>query len=119
MGPMIVEFGMGTSLRRGDYMQAAERAVRAALWRNSINLAEYMGVPKEHMVIEVHIGCVHPERVDVDVLATAFPYGQTSFVVEKGGLDVVRPEGVGNPTVMAQAALIVSVASSTRPGVAT
>ena len=31
------------------------------------------------------------------------------FVVEAGGLDVVRPEGVGNPTVMAQAALIVSV----------
>ena len=62
-------------------------------------------------MIEVRIGCVQPERVDVDVLAAAFPYGQTSFVVEKGGLDVVRPEGVGNPTVMAQAALIVSVAS--------
>ncbi|MEP3018597.1 MAG: Lin0512 family protein, partial [Tateyamaria sp.] len=28
---MIVEFGLGTSLRRGDYTQAAERAVRAAL----------------------------------------------------------------------------------------
>ena len=111
MGPMIVEFGLGTSLRRGDYTQAAERAVRAALWRNSINLAEYMGVSKEDMTIEVHIGCAQPDAVDVAVLAAAFPYGRTSFVVKQGGLDVVRPEGVGNPTVMAQAALIVSVTS--------
>lgn len=109
MGPMIVEFGLGTSLRRGDYTQAAERAVRAALWRNSINLAEYLGVAKEDMIIEARIGCTHPEKVDVDVLAAAFPYGAASFVVEKGGLDVARPEGIGNPTVMAQAALIVSV----------
>ena len=35
MGPMIVEFGLGTSLRRGSYTEAAARAVRAALWRNS------------------------------------------------------------------------------------
>ena len=69
MGPMIVEFGLGTSLRRGDYTQAAERAVRAALWRNSINLAEYMGVAKEDMTIEVRIGCAQPEAVDVGVLA--------------------------------------------------
>jgi uncharacterized protein (TIGR02058 family) len=108
-GPMIVEFGMGTSLRRGDYTEAAARAVRAALWRNSINLAEYMGVEKGDMRIEVRIGCAKPEGVDVAELAGIFPYGQITFAVEKGGLDVERPEGVGKPTVMAQAALIVSV----------
>ncbi|WP_299625711.1 Lin0512 family protein [uncultured Tateyamaria sp.] len=108
-GPMIVEFGLGTSLRRGSYTEAAARAVRAALWRNSINLAEYMGVSKEDMRIEVSIGCAKPEVVDVAVLAEVFPYGEASFVVEHGGLDVARPEGVGNPTVMAQAALVVSV----------
>lgn len=108
-GPMIVEFGMGTSLRRGDYTEAAVRAVRAALWRNSINLAEYMGVEKEAMRIEVRIGCAQPETVDVAALASVFPYGQTSFVVEHGGLEVARPEGVGAPTVVAHAALIVSL----------
>lgn len=108
-GPMIVEFGLGTSLRRGSYTEAAARAVRAALWRNSINLAEYMGVGKEDMRIEVHIGCAKPDQVDTAVLAEVFPYGETSFIVTHGGLDVDRPEGVGNPTVMAQAALIVSV----------
>ncbi|KIC48521.1 Lin0512 family protein [Tateyamaria sp. ANG-S1] len=108
-GPMIVEFGLGTSLRRGSYTEAAARAVRAALWRNSINLAEYMGVGKEDMVIDVHIGCARPDLVDTSVLAEVFPYGETSFTVSEGGLDVARPEGTGNPTVMAQAALIVSV----------
>ena len=110
--PMIVEFGLGTSLRRGSYTEAAARAVRAALWRNSINLAEYMGVGKEDMRIEVHIGCAQPDKVDTSVLAEVFPYGATSFVVGHGGLDVARPEGTGNPTVMAQAALIVSVEAS-------
>ena len=110
MGPMIVEFGFGTSLRRGSYTEAAARAVRAALWRNSINLAEYMGVGKEAMRIEVHIGCARPDLVDTGVLAEVFPYGETSFQVRAGGLDVARPEGVGAPTVMAQAALIVTVA---------
>ena len=108
-GPMIVEFGLGTSLRRGSYTEAAARAVRAALWRNSINLAEYMGVDKGDMRIDVRIGCAQPELVDVSVLAEVFPYGQARFVVEAGGLDVARPDGQGNPTVMAQAALIVSV----------
>ena len=114
MGPMIVEFGLGTSLRRGSYTEAAARAVRAALWRNSINLAEYMRVDKADMRIEVHIGCAHPERVDVSVLADVFPYGAASFQVRHGGLDVARPEGSGAPTVMAQAALVVSV--ETRDG---
>ena len=108
-GPMIVEFGLGTSLCRGSYTEAAARAVRAALWRNSINLAEYLGVGKEDMVIEVHVGCARPELVDTSVLAEVFPYGRASFVVRHGGLDVARPEGAGNPTVMAQAALVVSV----------
>jgi len=108
-GPMIVEFGMGTSLRRGDYTEAAARAIRAALWRNSINLAEYMGVGKEAMRIDVRIGCAQPDAVDVAVLAEVFPYGQARIVVEYGGLDVDRPEGEGAPTVVAQAALIVSV----------
>lgn len=110
-GPMIVEFGFGTSLRRGDYTQAAERAIRAALWRNSINLAEYLGVDKQAMRIEVRIGCAQPQEVDVGALRSIFPYGQPTFHVEKGGLDVARPEGSGPPTVMAQAALVVSVAT--------
>jgi uncharacterized protein (TIGR02058 family) len=47
MTRLLTEFGMGTSLRRQDYTQAAKRALQNALWHNSINLAELYGQPKE------------------------------------------------------------------------
>ncbi|MDO7609059.1 MAG: Lin0512 family protein, partial [Loktanella sp.] len=40
---VLTEFGMGTSLRRQDYTQAAKRALRDALWHNAINVAERFG----------------------------------------------------------------------------
>ncbi len=102
---LLVEFGMGTSLRRGDYTQAAERAVRDALWHNSINLAELFGFDKTDMQVTLDVGVQEPERVDVDVLRAVFPYGNVTVNVVKGGLDVPRPEGDGKPTVMANVAL--------------
>ncbi len=106
--PLIMEFGWGSSLRRGDYTQAAERAVRHALWRNSINLAELFGFEKTDMQIAVRIGAADPEAVDREAIAKIFPYGDPTITVVKGGLDVPRPEGEGQPTVMVQAALSVS-----------
>ena len=105
---LLTEFGMGTSLRRGDYTQAAKRAVQDALWHNSINLAELFDFPKEAMRITVDVGVQRPEQVDVDALAEVFPYGDTVFNVQKGGLDIARPEGSGNPTIMANVALSVA-----------
>lgn len=107
---LLVEFGMGTSLRRGDYTQAAERAVKDALWHNSINLAELFGFEKTDMQITLDVGVQQPDRVDVDVLKAVFPYGNVTVNVSKGGLDVPRPvgqEGGGHPTIMANAALSV------------
>ena len=108
--PLLVEFGMGTSLRRGDYTQAAERAVRDALWHNSINLAELFGFEKTDMRITLDVGVQMPEKVDVEALRAVFPYGHVAINVHKGGLDVPRPagqEGAGQPTVMANVALSV------------
>lgn len=34
---VLTEFGLGTSLRRQDYTQAARRGLQDALWHNSIN----------------------------------------------------------------------------------
>ncbi len=107
MQKLLVEFGMGTSLRRGDYTQAAERAVRDALWHNSINLAELFGFDKSDMRITLDVGVQQPDQVDADVLRAVFPYGHVTVNVTKGGLDVPRPEGEGNPTVMANVALSV------------
>ncbi|KIN64722.1 fam domain-containing protein [Sulfitobacter noctilucicola] len=107
---LLVEFGMGTSLRRGDYTQAAERAVRDALWHNSINLAELFGFEKSAMQITVDVGVQQPDRVDTDTIKAVFPYGNVNVRVSKGGLDVARPvgqEGEGHPTIMANVALSV------------
>ncbi len=108
MDTLLVEFGMGSSLRRGDYTQAAKRAVQDALWHNSINLAELFGFDKTDMRIRLDVGVQKPEEVDADVLAEVFPYGHVTVNVGKGGLDVPRPEGTGNPTIMANVALSVS-----------
>lgn len=106
---LLTEFGMGTSLRRQDYTEAATRAVKDALWHNSINLAELFGKDKSEMLITVGVGVAQPELVDSDAVKAVFPYGQVSVNVTRGGLDVPRPEGDGNPTVMANVAISVAL----------
>lgn len=103
---VLTEFGMGTSLRRQDYTQAAHRALQDALWHNSINIAELFGFPKEAMIIDVEIACQQPDKVDTSALVDIFPYGQATITVSRGGLDIPRPDGV--PTVIANAAINVS-----------
>lgn len=105
---VLTEFGMGTSLRRQDYTQAAQRGLQDALWHNSINMAELFGFEKETMIIDVEIGVQQPDQVDTDALKDIFPYGQPAFNVVKGGLDIPRPDGSGKPTVIANVALSVS-----------
>lgn len=104
---LLVEFGMGTSLRRGDYTEAAVRGVKDALWHNSINLAELFGFEKTDMRIRVDVGVQNPDAVDMDAIRAVFPYGQAEVHVQHGGLDISRPEGEGHPTIMANVALTV------------
>ncbi len=108
MPRLLTELGLGTSLRRGDYTEAACRAVKDALWHNSINLAELFGFDKSDMQIKVEIGAQQPDQVDAARVAAVFPYGTPDIVVTHGGLDVPRPDGSGNPTIIVNAALSVS-----------
>ncbi|PUB15407.1 Lin0512 family protein [Yoonia sediminilitoris] len=103
---VLTEFGMGTSLRRQDYTQAARRGLQDALWHNSINMAELFGFSKEAMLIDVEIGVQQPDQVDTTTLLDIFPYGQPRINVVHGGLDVPRPDG--KPTVIANVAINVS-----------
>ena len=104
---LVVQFGMGQSIRRVDYTEAAARAIRDALWHNSLNVAEAFGYPKERMLIDVEVGVQKPELVDTAKLLDIFPYGQPTIRVVFGGLDVPKPhrEGVN---VIANAAVSVS-----------
>ena len=104
---VVTQFGMGTSIRSRNYTGAAERAIRDALWHNSLNVAEAFGFPREAMIIDVEVGVQQPEAVDRDALLKVFPYGQPSVTVVKGGLDIPKP-GTDRISVIANAAVIVS-----------
>ncbi len=104
---LLTEFGLGTSLRRQDYTEAALRAIRDALWRNSINLAELFGAEREAMILDVEIGVAKPEEIDIGKIAAAFPYGRPRIHVTEGGLDVPRPDAP--PNVIANVAISVSL----------
>lgn len=101
------QFGMGTSIRSRDYTEACARAIRDALWHNSLNVADAFGFPREAMLIDVEIGVQKPEQVDTEALLAVFPYGQPSITLTKGGLDVDKPDGSGT-SVIANVAIIVS-----------
>jgi uncharacterized protein (TIGR02058 family) len=104
---VVTQFGMGTSIRSRNYTEAAARAIRDALWHNSLNVADAFGFPREKMIIDVEIGVQQPDAVDCAALLTIFPYGQPAVTVVKGGLDIPKPGGDGI-SVVANAAVIVS-----------
>ena len=104
---VVTEFGMGTSLRHADYTKAAARALKDALWHNSLSLAEAFGFDKSDMIVDVEIGVQKPDAVDIDAVKAVLPYGQSVVKVSHGGLDVPKPDGTG-ATIIANAAVVVS-----------
>ena len=61
---MVLEIGMGTDIRGADPTKAAVRALRDALWHNSLSVANALGLDTDSMQVEVTIGVPHPEKVD-------------------------------------------------------
>lgn len=103
----VTQFGMGTSIRSRNYTEAAARAIRDALWHNSLNVADAFDFSRDSMLIQVEIGIQKPEEVDREALLKVFPYGKPSIKVVKGGLDIPRREKDGW-SIVANAAVIVS-----------
>ena len=102
---ILMELGMGSSLRKQDYTRAACRAVEDALWHNSVSITDAFGLDRSAMIIEVDVAVQRPEQVDTDKVAAILPYGQASVRAVHGGLDVPKPGG--GITVIANAAVIV------------
>ena len=102
---MLMELGMGSSLRKQDYTRAACRALKDALWHNSVSIADAFGLDRSAMIIEVDVAVQRPEQVDTEKVAAILPYGQTSVRAVHGGLDVPKPDG--GITVIANAAVVV------------
>ena len=103
---MVVEMGMGTDLQGSDYTKAAVRAVKDALWHNSLTIAPAFGIDKELMKIEVAIGVAKPDEVDIEQVKAVFPYGSATIEVVEGGLDIPSDCGT-KTTVVANAAATV------------
>lgn len=103
---MVTEMGMGTDLQGGDYTKAAVRALRDALWHNSLSVAPAFGLPREAMKVEVNIGVAKPQQVDIEQVRAVLPYGTSTVKVVEGGLDIVSNCGQ-KVTVVANAAAVV------------
>ena len=106
MKRMAIEIGMGTDIRGADYTKAAVRALRDALWHNSLNVADALGKPTDSMVVEVLIGVPKPGLVDKAEVLKVLPHGTGTVKVFEGGLEIFNDAGTSS-TVLAHAAAIV------------
>src|ERR1700719_3823325 len=75
MKRMVLELGMGTDIRGADYTKAAVRALRDALWHNSLSVAAAVGLPVDAMQVEVTIGVPRPDLVDKNAVLAVLPHG--------------------------------------------
>jgi len=106
MKRVAVEIGMGTDIRGADYTKAAVRALRDALWHNSLSVAAALGKPTDSMVVEVVIGVPKPDLVNKAEVLAVLPHGTGTVEVVEGGLEIVNDAGTGS-TLIANAAAIV------------
>ena len=61
---IVTEIGLGTDIRGRDYTKAACRALKDALWHNSLGIAEILGVDSDSMCVDVIIGIPEPTKVE-------------------------------------------------------
>ena len=103
---VVLEIGMGTDIRGTDYTKAAVRALRDALWHNSLTIADALGLPVDSMRVEVTIGVPHPDKVNADAVLAVLPHGTGTVNVVEGGLEIPNAKGT-DATVIANAAAVV------------
>src|SRR5215207_3995134 len=103
---MVLQIGMGTDIRGRDYTKAAVRALRDALWHNSLSVAGALGQPTDAMQVEGTIGVPRPELVDKAAVLAVLPHGTGTVTVVEGGLEIANDEGT-SATVVANAAAVV------------
>jgi uncharacterized protein (TIGR02058 family) len=105
---MALEIGMGTDIRGADPTKAACRALRDALWHNSLSIAPALGFSVNDMIVDIHIGVPRPEQVDKAEVLAVLPYGTGVVTVVEGGLEIPNDAG-NNSTMIANACVVVSL----------
>ena len=71
---MVMEIGMGTDIRGTEPTKAAVRALRDALWHNSLSIANAVGQDTDAMRVAVTIGVPEPEKVNTDEVLAVLPH---------------------------------------------
>ena len=105
---MVLEIGIGTDIRGADPTKAACRALRDALWHNSLSIAAALGQTPDDMIVDVHIGVPRPEMVDKAQVLAVLPYGKGTVTVVEGGLEIRNDAGTDG-TLIANACAVVSL----------
>jgi uncharacterized protein (TIGR02058 family) len=103
---IVLEIGMGTDIRGTDPTKAAVRALRDALWHNSLSIAKALGQDTDSMQVEVTIGVPQPDRVDTDAVLAVLPHGTGTVSVVEGGLQIPNDEGTDSTLVASAAAVV-------------
>ena len=103
---IVTEIGMGTDIRGTEPTKAAVRALRDALWHNSLGAASALGLDTDSMEVEVTIGVPKPDAVDVSQVLAVLPHGSGTARVVKGGLRIANEDG-SDATLIAHAAAVV------------
>jgi len=103
---VVLEIGMGTDIRGADYTKAAVRALRDALWHNSLSVADALGLDVDSMQVEVTVGVPQPGEVDTEAVLAVLPHGTGTVNVVEGGLELPNAKGTDS-TVIAHAAAVV------------
>jgi uncharacterized protein (TIGR02058 family) len=103
---MVVQIGMGTDIRGADPTKAAVRALRDALWHNSLTVTHALGVDVDTMRVAIRIGVPRPEAVDHAAVLAVLPHGIGTVEVVEGGLEIMNEAGTG-ATLIANAAATV------------
>jgi uncharacterized protein (TIGR02058 family) len=103
---VVLEIGMGTDIRGADPTKAAVRALRDALWRNSLTIAKALGQSTDSMRVDVTIGVPRPQDVDRAQVLAVLPHGTGTVDVVPGGLEIPNVDG-SDSTLLAHAAAVV------------
>jgi uncharacterized protein (TIGR02058 family) len=103
---MVLEIGMGTDIRGTDHTKAAVRALKDALWHNSLGIGEIVGQDSDAMRVEVTIGVPKPEQVDKAQVLAVLPHGTGTVTCVEGGLEIPNP-AKADATLIAHAAAVV------------
>jgi uncharacterized protein (TIGR02058 family) len=103
---MILEIGMGTDIRGGDSTKAAVRALRDALWHNSLTIGNLVDQDVDAMRVQVTIAVPNSESVDKAKVLEVLPHGTGEVKCVDGGLAIPKPNS-SDVTLLAHAAAAV------------